>query len=57
MKRFYFRIPEANVFEVIEADTFIEAKGYAFELFGHVFNQIQWINTDDNTNQSTTQQR
>ena len=43
MNRYYFRLEGANVFEVIRANSFLEAKQIAFEDYCAVWNQIQWI--------------
>ena len=44
MKRFYFAIPEANVFEVVRAASFTEAKQLVAKDWLPYWNQIQWLN-------------
>lgn len=43
VNRYYFRLKDANVLEVIRANSFLEAKQIAFEDYCTVWNQIQWI--------------
>lgn len=44
MNRYYFQVPEANIYECILALSFTEAKKIAFEHYSTLWNQIQWIN-------------
>jgi len=43
MTRFYFCIKNANVYECIMADTFMEAKKAAFADWSQYWNQIEWL--------------
>lgn len=43
MNRFYFTIPSANIWEVIHADSFEEAKHLAFKDYSSMWDQIQWV--------------
>jgi hypothetical protein len=42
-QKFYFTIPEANVFEVVKAASFTEAKQIAAQSYMPFWNQIQWL--------------
>lgn len=42
-QKFYFTIPEANVFEVVTAASFTEAKQIAAQTYMPFWNQIQWL--------------
>jgi hypothetical protein len=41
--RFYFRIPEANIYECICAVSFTEAKAQAFKDWAPFWNKIEWL--------------
>jgi hypothetical protein len=41
--RFYFRIPEANIYECIRAVSFTEAKMQAFKDWAPFWNKIEWL--------------
>lgn len=43
MNRYYFRLEDANVFEVIRANSFLEAKQIAYRDYAPVWNQVHWI--------------
>ena len=42
-RNFYFRIPEANVYECIKATSWIEAKAIATQEWLPYWNQIEWL--------------
>ncbi len=42
-KRFYFAIPEANVFECVWASSFLEAKQLVAAEWLPFWNKIEWI--------------
>lgn len=43
MTRYHFRIPDAQVFEVVEADSLQQAKAKAFDEWASIWNRIEWI--------------
>ena len=43
VRNFYFRIPEANVYECIKASSWIEAKAIATQEWLPYWNQIEWL--------------
>ena len=43
LKRFYFAIPAANVFECIRAHSFVEAKQIAAAEWLPYWDQIEWL--------------
>lgn len=43
MNRYYFRIPDAQVFEVIEAEHLLEAKAKAFDEWVSLWHRIEWV--------------
>jgi len=43
MKRYYFEILHANVFECVWAESFIEAKQKAAREWLPYWNQVQWL--------------
>jgi hypothetical protein len=43
LKRFYFAIPEANVYECIRAHSFVEAKQIAAAEWLPFWDQIEWL--------------
>jgi len=42
--KYYFEIPEANVFEVVRAASFTEAKQIAAKEWLPYWSKIQWLN-------------
>jgi hypothetical protein len=42
-RNFYFRIPEANVYECIKASSWTEAKAIATQEWLPYWNQIEWL--------------
>ena len=47
VRNFYFRIPEANVYECIKATSWLEAKAIATEEWLPYWNQIEWLTPTD----------
>jgi hypothetical protein len=43
MNRYYFRLRDANVLEVVRANSFLEAKQIAFHEYCVVWNQVEWL--------------
>lgn len=43
MTRYHFRIPDAHVLEVVEADSLQQAKAKAFDEWASIWNRIEWI--------------
>jgi hypothetical protein len=43
MKRFYFTIPSANIWEVVYAQSFEDAKHQAFKDYSSMWNEIEWV--------------
>lgn len=43
MNRYYFRLKDASVLEVIRANSFLEAKQIALQDYRNVSDLIQWI--------------
>jgi hypothetical protein len=43
MKRFYFTIPDKNIWEVVYADSFEHAKHLAFKDYSEMWNEIEWV--------------
>lgn len=43
MNRFYFTIPSANIWEVIHAASFEEAKHLAYKDYSSMWNEIEWV--------------
>ena len=54
MKRFYFAIPEANVFEVVRAASFTEAKQIAAKEWLPYWSKIQWLNHPQTSKEATS---
>lgn len=46
MKRFYFEISQANILECVWAESFTEAKQKAAEEWLPFWDQITWLNPD-----------
>jgi hypothetical protein len=42
-RNFYFRIPELNIYEVIKATSWTEAKAIATKDWLPYWNQIEWL--------------
>ena len=53
MKKFYFAIPEANVFEVVRAASFTEAKQIAAKEWLPYWSKIQWLNHPQTSKEAT----
>jgi len=53
-KRFYFAIPEANVFEVVRAASFTEAKQIAAKEWLPYWSKIQWLNHPQTSKKETS---
>lgn len=53
MKRYYFKILHANVFECVWAESFIEAKQKAAREWLPYWNQVQWLETSAEPPQTT----
>ena len=47
MNTYYFRIPEAYVFEFVQAPTLLEAKESTTEEWLPYLSQMEWLPTDD----------
>jgi hypothetical protein len=47
MNTYYFRIPEAFVFEFVQAPTLLEAKELTTEEWLPYLSQMEWVATDD----------
>ena len=45
-RRYYFRIPSANVFECVTATSLTEAKLIAADTWLEWWTQIEWIDTE-----------
>ena len=45
-RRYYFEIPSANVFDCVMAVSITDAKAQAFEAYGHMWPELEWINID-----------
>ena len=43
MNRYYFTIPSANIWEVVHAHSFVDAKHQAFKNYSAVWNQVEWV--------------
>ena len=60
MNRYYFQVLDANIFECVFANTFLEAKQKAFAEYAPLWNRLQWVNTEplsgdqNNVPQNTT---
>ena len=54
MKKFYFAIPEANVFEVVRAASFTEAKQLVAKDWLPYWSKIQWLNHPQTSSPATS---
>jgi len=54
MKKFYFAIPEANVFEVVRAASFVEAKQLVAKDWLPYWSKIQWLNHPQTSSPATS---
>jgi len=54
LKRFYFAIPEANVFEVVRAHSFVEAKQIAAAEWLPFWDQIEWLHHTEDQRETFT---
>ena len=54
LKRFYFAIPEANVYECIRAESFVEAKQIAAAELPSFWDQIQWLHHTEDQRETFT---
>ena len=52
-RRYYFRIPSANVIDCVMAVSITDAKAKVFEEYGHQWPDLEWINTDTVTESIT----
>ncbi len=43
MNRYYFTIPSANIWEVVHAQSFVDAKHQAFRNYSAVWNEVEWV--------------
>jgi G:T/U-mismatch repair DNA glycosylase len=43
MNRYYFTIPSANIWEVVHAHSFVDAKHQAFKNYSAVWNEVEWV--------------
>ena len=43
MNRYYFTIPSANIWEVVRAHSFVDAKHQAFKNYSAVWNEVEWV--------------
>jgi hypothetical protein len=46
MKQFYFKIPAAQVFEVVYAENLEQAKIKTFNEWASLWSQIEWVTPD-----------
>ena len=53
LKRFYFAIPEANVYECIRAHSFVEAKQIAAAEWLPYWDQIEWLHYQEEDQHET----
>jgi hypothetical protein len=52
--KYYFEIPEANVFEVVRAASFTEAKQIAAKEWLPYWSKIQWLNHPQTSKEETS---
>ena len=52
LRRYYFAIRKANVFECIRAESFVEAKQIAAAEWLPYWDQIEWLNTKEINDES-----
>ena len=52
--KYYFEIPEANVFEVVRAASFTEAKQIAAKEWLPYWSKIQWLNPPQISKEATS---
>ena len=45
-RRYYFQIQSANVIGCVMAVSITDAKTQAFEAYGHMWPELEWINID-----------
>jgi hypothetical protein len=45
-RRYYFRIPSANVFECVTATSLTEAKLLAADVWLEFWNELEWLNVE-----------
>jgi hypothetical protein len=45
-RRYYFQIQSANVIGCVMAVSITDAKAQAFEAYGHMWPELEWINID-----------
>jgi hypothetical protein len=45
-RRYYFQIPSANVIDCVMACSITDAKAKAFEMYGHKWPELEWINAE-----------
>jgi hypothetical protein len=43
MNSYYFTIPSANIWEVVHAHSFVDAKQQAFKNYSAVWNEVEWV--------------
>lgn len=43
MNRYYFRVDDASVLEVVRANSFLEAKRKAYVDYGSMWDRVKWI--------------
>ena len=43
MNRYYFTIPSANIWEVVHAHSFVDAKHQAFKNYSAVWDEVEWV--------------
>lgn len=53
LRRFYFAIPEANVYECIRAHSFVEAKQIAAAEWLPYWDQIEWLHYQEEDQHET----
>jgi hypothetical protein len=46
-RHYHFTIPQSNVFDYVEADSFAEAKARAFDEYGPCYSLIEWLDKDE----------
>jgi hypothetical protein len=48
-RRYYFQIRSANIIDCVMAVSITDAKAQAFKIYGHLWPELEWINTDSVT--------
>ena len=54
LRNYHFTIPQSNIFDLVTAESFTDAKAKAFDEYGPWWNLIEWLDPGDDAQRSAS---